>query len=217
MYLWRECIRGADGGNWLDGRILVALLWSPTVSPLKERRGREGSLRELRSVMWALRQESWTMMIPLVPGHYFLGENERADEEARRGGRSELSREESVNLSLFRRDHYTALGSWCALVGRQDSAEGRFCGEENETAQHLRVWCSAFKEERLMAWFGNSLRELVRRPSLPRRCSELCWVAESEAQQKLHLRDNISSGPAQYALPATLSHFLFIYIFYIPN
>ena len=40
------------------------------------------------------------MKILWVPGHYFLGENERSEEEARRGGRSELSREESVNLSL---------------------------------------------------------------------------------------------------------------------
>ena len=37
------------------------------------------------------------MKILWVPGHYFLGENERSEEEARRGGRSELSREESVN------------------------------------------------------------------------------------------------------------------------
>ena len=57
-------------------------------------------MRELRSVLWALRQESWTMKILWVPGHYFRGENERSAEEVKRGGRSELSREESVNLSL---------------------------------------------------------------------------------------------------------------------
>ena len=37
------------------------------------------------------------MKILWVPGHYFLGKKR---EEAGRGGRSELSREESVNLSL---------------------------------------------------------------------------------------------------------------------
>ena len=73
-------------------------------------------------------------------------------------------------FSLFRWGHHTALGSWCALVGRHYSAEGRFCGEENETAQHLWVWCSAFKEERWRAWFGESLWELV---ETPLRASEL--------------------------------------------
>ena len=66
----------------------------------KEGESEEGRLGVLRSVLWALRQKSWTMKILWVPGHYFLGENERSEEEARRGGRSELSREESVNLSL---------------------------------------------------------------------------------------------------------------------
>ena len=39
--------RGGNGGrgNWLDRRILVALVWSPTVSPLYERR-RERAKRE---------------------------------------------------------------------------------------------------------------------------------------------------------------------------
>ena len=37
------------------------------------------------------------MKILLVPAHYFLGKKR---EEAGRGGQSELSREESVNLSL---------------------------------------------------------------------------------------------------------------------
>ena len=40
------------------------------------------------------------MKILWVPGDYFLGENESSDEEARRRGMGELSREESVNLSL---------------------------------------------------------------------------------------------------------------------
>ena len=107
-------------------------------------------------------------------------------------GRSELSREESVNLSLFRWGHHTALGSWRALVGRQESAEGRFCCEENETAQHLWVWCSAFMVGRWRAWFGESLRELVettlRASTLLRailRC--LKWSTTKTAPSRQHL------------------------------
>ena len=88
--------------------------------------------------------------------------------------------------------HHTALGSWCALVGRHYSAEGRFCGEENETAQHLWVWCSAFKEERWRAWFGESLWELV---ETPLRASELLrailrclkWSTTKTAPPRQHL------------------------------
>ena len=40
---WRQRRRH---GNWLDRRILVALVWSPTVSPLYERRGKAGGAEE---------------------------------------------------------------------------------------------------------------------------------------------------------------------------
>ena len=94
------------------------------------------------------------------------GGPDRGQRWAARGGegRSELSRKESVNLSLFRWGHHTAFGSWRALVARQESAEFGFCGEENESAQHLWVWCSAFMEDRWRAWFGESFPELVETP-----------------------------------------------------
>ena len=41
----------------------------------KEGESEEGRLGELRSFLWALRQENWTMKILWVPDHYFLGEN----------------------------------------------------------------------------------------------------------------------------------------------
>ena len=190
---WRQRRRH---GNWLDRRILVALLWSLKVSPLYERRREraEGRLGVLRSALWPLKQKSWTMKILWVPGHYFLWENERSDEEARRG-RNELLREESVNLSLQVRPPH-GLRQLRALEGRQESAEGRFCGEENETAQHLWVWCSAFMEERWRAWFGESLWELVETPLRASavlkailRCLKWSTTKTAPPRQHLPLRD----------------------------
>ena len=79
-----------------------------------------------------------------------------------------------------------------ALVGRQESAEGRFCGEENETAQHLWVWCSAVLEESWRKGFAVSLRELVETPlrastllrSILRR---LKWTTTTTAPPRQHL------------------------------
>ena len=49
----------------------------------QEGESKEGRLGELRSVLWALRHESWVIKLLWFPVHYVLGGKERAVEEAK--------------------------------------------------------------------------------------------------------------------------------------
>ena len=62
---------------------------SESLVTAQEGESTEGRLGELRRVLLALRQHNWTMKLLWIPGDYVLGGNERADEEAKRGGRME--------------------------------------------------------------------------------------------------------------------------------
>ena len=213
--------RGGNGGGVVTGltggyRWLWSghRQWVPCKSEgERERRGKAGVLR---SVLWALRQKSWTMKILWVPGHYFLGENERSEEEARRGERSELSREESVNLSLQVRPPHDP---------RQLVRAGRktlFCGGQ---ILWWGEWNSAAPVGLVLGLQGGEMEGLIRRESLGVGGDALQGLGAtqsySEVPEVKHNKNctskttSSSSGPAQYALLATLGHFLFIYMFYI--
>ena len=99
---------------------------------------------------------------------------------------------------------------------------GRFCGEGEfrillQGRSILWVWCSAFKEERWRAWFGESLWELVETPLRGLGATQSFYEVPEVKHHKncTSKTTSSSSGPAQYALLATLGHFLFIYMFYI--
>ena len=168
----------------------------------------------LRSVLWALRQKSWTMKILWVAGHYFLGENERSEEEARRRGRSELSREESVNLSLQVRPPHGP---------RQLVRAGRktlFCGGQ---ILWRGEWDSAAPVGLVLGLQGGEMEGLIRRESLgfggdaPQGLG--ATQSYSEVPEVKHNKNytskttSSSSGPEKYALLPTLGHFLYIYIY----
>ena len=152
------------------------------------------------------------MKILWVPGHYFFGENESSDEEARRGGRSELLREESVNLSLQVRPQHGP-----RQLARADR-KTEVCGGK---ILWRGEWDSSAPVGLVLGFHGGEMEDLIRWESLgvggdaPQGlgATQSSFEMPEVKHNKTCTSKTISSssGPAQYALPATLGHFLFIY------
>ena len=142
------------------------------------------------------------MMILWVPGHYFLWENERSDEEARRG-RSELLREESVNLSLQVRPPHGP---------RQLARTGRKTGVCGGQILWWGEWDSAAPVGLVLGLHGGEMEGLIRRESLgvggdaPQGLG--ATQSYSEVPEVKHNKNctskTTSFGPSQYTLPQLL-------------
>ena len=112
---------------------------------------------------------------------------------------------------------YTALGSWCALFGGQILWRGEWDRGNSEFSFRGGEFCGfgAWPSRRRD---GGPDSERVsgswwRRPSGPQSYSELFWGAWSEAQQKLHLQDNIFLFGAGTICSSYNAWSFFVYIY----
>ena len=186
---WRQRRRH---GNWLNRRILVALLWSLTVSPLYERRReraeREGWGAEERPVGTETEELDhedsvgpWPLF-PLRKREIRRGSEKRTEWTVTRGECKSLSSGEANTRPSAAGAHWSEDRS----LRRADSVVRRMrqrstCGFGARSS--WRRDGGPDSERVSGSWW--------RRPSGPRRYSELFLGAWSEAQQKLHLQDNI--------------------------